>query len=522
MIDLIANLLVYDVYDKSGVKYTNSEKRALLERYILVNTNRLTIINAGPKLFGQFLDISTPEAKAKSKQAIKDFFNTVTPYQVVTADEARARLAKNKGKIVTDFKGATPNDILQSTDETTGEPIFRTLVNTTMNITQAGMQNGNHFSLTPRAEGGMTIAMIPGGYVEQYIKNNFKLNKLLNGQNELVALNAYLTFSPVAFETGKLDLEQEVKDEEELSKDAEDAGIDTKEQTPEQIEADVVIELATIQANNKAKSKGKKATKVEILNEIKTRFDINIMTADYTFEFAQQVLDAIKEKYKLSAVQYKAFQEIINNYLRPTAAPASSTPVVLSIEEIRAELQAKYDRAMANATRSQDLPIIAKAKQRLDEYNAKHPKLSPEERLDLLNSMNAQLAASFANVVMPNQNVELDNPTEQKVDPPSASDKKRQRTSRKANTSRITQAKKDDENKTDNTDWGKQLSDDDWNKTVVQRSNGTITEKQLQEAKAWYENHPMSKLVPFREMFDAVNSQDRNSIATFSRNGIVL
>lgn len=726
MVDLIANLLVDDVYDRAGVKYSNSEKRALVERYLLLNTNRLTIINAGPKLFGQFLDVSTPEAKEKAKQAIRDFFNNVTPYQVVTADEARARLAKNKGKIVTDFKGATPNDILQSTDETTGEPIFRTLVNTVMNITQAGMQNGNHFSLTPRAEGGMTIAMIPGGYVEQYIKNNFKLNKLLNGQNELVALNAYLTFSPVAFETGKLDLEQEVKDEEELSKDAEKAGIDTKEQTPEQIEADVVIELATLQANNKAKNKGKKATKVEILNEIKTRFDINIMTADYTFEFAQQVLDAIKEKYKLSAVQYKAFQEIINNYLRPTAAPASSTPVVLSIEEIRAELQAKYDRAMANATRSQDLPIIAKAKQRLDEYNAKHPKPSdqspnaefeakkaeiekrreeeltelgqkqltkgfnslseatkPEQvanaivnieqnknqgarlskeqeqqlseakaklkeqgyeivdynivrygentivesidfynsekdilteeqanaieskinnlekrgeevnvddlpspvsrtikplikkdgvmvqaakvntlifesveqareaikksreagnkkpnaadkinakydaelskaKLAFLDSMNAQLAAAVANVVMPNQNVELDNPTEQKVDPPSASDKKRQRTSRKANTSRITQAKKDDENKTDNRGFGQQLSDDEWNKTVVQRSNGTITEKQLQEAKAWYENHPMSKLVPFREMFDAVNSQDRNSIATFSRNGIVL
>ena len=51
--------------------------------------------------------------------------------------------------------------------------------------------------------------------------------------------------------------------------------------------------------------------------------------------------------------------------------------------------------------------------------------------------------------------------------------------------------------------------------------NAKATIKQIQEAKAWYENSPISDKVPFEAMFDLVNS-DENSIARWTLAGITL
>ena len=48
------------------------------------------------------------------------------------------------------------------------------------------------------------------------------------------------------------------------------------------------------------------------------------------------------------------------------------------------------------------------------------------------------------------------------------------------------------------------------------------TKQQIKEAKVWYENSPLSKHIPFEEMFHLVNSQDLNSIATWGMHGITL
>lgn len=45
------------------------------------------------------------------------------------------------------------------------------------------------------------------------------------------------------------------------------------------------------------------------------------------------------------------------------------------------------------------------------------------------------------------------------------------------------------------------------------------TKKQIKEAQEWYENHPMKKYIPYKEMFNVINSE---AAAGWSRNGITL
>ena len=61
------------------------------------------------------------------------------------------------------------------------------------------------------------------------------------------------------------------------------------------------------------------------------------------------------------------------------------------------------------------------------------------------------------------------------------------------------------------------------NKLNTQRDpSEQITEEQIEQAKAWYENHPISKHVPFIVMFDAFNTENPKSVATWTEAGITL
>ena len=61
------------------------------------------------------------------------------------------------------------------------------------------------------------------------------------------------------------------------------------------------------------------------------------------------------------------------------------------------------------------------------------------------------------------------------------------------------------------------------NKLNTQRDpSEQITEEQVMAAKKWYENHPISKFVPFMAMFDAVNTENPKSVATWTEAGITL
>jgi len=61
-----------------------------------------------------------------------------------------------------------------------------------------------------------------------------------------------------------------------------------------------------------------------------------------------------------------------------------------------------------------------------------------------------------------------------------------------------------------------------FNKLEAQGKVFNVTPEQIETARLWYESHPMSAYVPFEVMFDAINTANPKSIATFSQSGIIL
>ena len=67
------------------------------------------------------------------------------------------------------------------------------------------------------------------------------------------------------------------------------------------------------------------------------------------------------------------------------------------------------------------------------------------------------------------------------------------------------------------------LNDPELQKNLDQKNaNVKATKEQIAAAKVWYENHPMSKHIPFKVMFDMVNSRNKNTVATWTLNAITL
>jgi uncharacterized protein (DUF1499 family) len=60
------------------------------------------------------------------------------------------------------------------------------------------------FKFEKDTDGRMIIKEVPNGYINNYIFENFTADKQLNADNELVPLNAYLTFTPLRYEQVKL------------------------------------------------------------------------------------------------------------------------------------------------------------------------------------------------------------------------------------------------------------------------------------------------------------------------------
>jgi hypothetical protein len=56
----------------------------------------------------------------------------------------------------------------------------------------------------------------------------------------------------------------------------------------------------------------------------------------------------------------------------------------------------------------------------------------------------------------------------------------------------------------------------------VKKDELKATEAQIEAARKWYENHPLSKYFPFEAMFTMVNSKNRRAVATWSMQGITL
>jgi hypothetical protein len=68
------------------------------------------------------------------------------------------------------------------------------------------------------------------------------------------------------------------------------------------------------------------------------------------------------------------------------------------------------------------------------------------------------------------------------------------------------------------------MSDSEFEKRMYQKEkNRTSTNKQIEDAKSWYENHPLSKHFKYEEMFNMVNKKNGfQSVAKWSMAGIIL
>jgi hypothetical protein len=314
MAQLLADYLVEDVYDRHGVKITPMEKKAMLNRYIVVDSRRLTVQNAGVKLLGNFLDTSSKEAKEKSKEQIKDYFTKLVPFSLLDMASVNTRV-KNGAKIVTSIDQAQRGDILKSKAENDGSDVYQLLTYVTLNITNEGLQSGIHIELTENAElGGMTVNFIPNGYRNIYIKNNFKIDKLLNSENQLVALNAYMTFTPLAYETGKIDdlsvekVEEEVDDFTAELQKMKKAEADAYKKLPAEVKESMAIgKLAadTLPVNG------------VLSQQVAVIFENNLKAAAYDRVFAEKILEDLITRYKLSPDQIKIRKEQINKYTKP-------------------------------------------------------------------------------------------------------------------------------------------------------------------------------------------------------------
>lgn len=73
----------------------------------------------------------------------------------------------------------------------------------------------------------------------------------------------------------------------------------------------------------------------------------------------------------------------------------------------------------------------------------------------------------------------------------------------------------------------KDLLDDIWNNPLLKNKNQKSDNKQatidqMETAKKWYQNHPLSKHFPFETMFNAINTAQPNGVATWAIHGITL
>jgi len=618
LVELLSDFIVNDIYTSTGSLVSNKDKRQILERYLMLNSSRVSMITAGPILLGEKLSTNTPEEKAAAKAALVNYFNSLFSYKVLDKSEVNDRV--NKGaKIVSEVTDSTNRgDILASTDINTGELVYQLLSYPTLNITKAGLDAGIHFSLAADpVTGGMRINYIKNGYTENYIKESHKIDRLLNGENQLVALNAYLTFEPLAYETGKIDPVTTQEEEEEID-DFELAMREAKEEQRkayEALPAETKEAMAVVEA-----ARTSLPFKGILSQQAVLTFENNLKGGLYSREFAVQVLESLKNEIKLSAEQVRIAEANIRKYTKPVQAPISPAPVTGSTN-ITATIQPVvnkegkvniYDGTKENAhlsnfaerpfvyegtefptvehafqyakgkfyneyaidpssdeTPDQRRALVDKHLQKIlnaktaaeakrlgraqigvdfedDMWDDASPtimkklieesfKQNPEALANLLTTGNLEFTHTqdksrwgkeFPKLLMEVRNelrgtqpvgsntVEIQDPLDQKADPDSKLDKKRKVSGRKANRTI----------NLDNDDFGKRIDNDEEHfKMYAQKSvNPKATMAQIEAARKWYESNPLSKIFPFRSLFDLVNEKNPDSVATWSMNGIML
>lgn len=338
LVDLLVNLMVDNVYAGPS-ELSNIDKKGIVSKYLMLTPSSISIVKAGVKIKDELLDTSTPEAKIAAKEKLKAEFQRIMPLGQPLSSKDVAQRKSEGSKVVTSIEQGRNGDILLSKDLNTGEDVYRVLRQLTLNITSQGLSDKFHFSLSPRPDGTMSYQVIDDGYINLYVKENFKIKKLLNADNQLVALNAYFTFTPLASETTKIDNYNPAKAQEEVdefTKELREMQKEAQERfdaLPREMKMAIEI-LETANATTPSKNMAYS------LHVAKT-FENNLKKNLYTREEAEAIVEYLASKeimeyaptnqsYKFAGNVYNISKANVQKYTRPTAPEVSSVTTTIS------------------------------------------------------------------------------------------------------------------------------------------------------------------------------------------------
>ena len=405
-VDSLITLLTEQVYDDFGNELSLKQKQDFINTYLYTNKDeRVTLTDTGLYLRGKRLDLSTAENVAKAQTWLREYFTGITSTRVITKDKAKGK------KILKPGEAAAFNTV-------TLDEQGRYWINEYVRLNAPDKLNTNIndvVGFTTDDQGRKVIITKVKPY-NQIVKENFTLPYLLNDNNEIVKVQAYLTFEAPVAEKAKL---EGAKQGEEVQTEA------TLTPRPGMNVEDAYQELKAA-AGNKS---------FDMYNAILN----SVREGKLTPEEAREVMDVWKERKaytgepNLSEKQMASFESDLKKI---DDAPVKKE--ILTKQEIQEDKQVSEDAkqdlvddAKIPYTDSGDIDILG-----LIDDNANDPTLNKN-----LDQKNADIKA---------------------------------------------------------------------------------TKEQIVAAKAWYENSPLSKIFPFEAMFNLINTSDKNSVATWSMNGIRL
>ena len=204
LMELFADLLVNDVFFPSGSPVTLAAKKKQLKNFLYFSLQfeaNLDVKGGALILFGQETDLSTDEAKAAAKEKILKIFNSPFVSGTLSATQVNEKKAKG-AKVYTDQNDPAikQGDILET------DGVYQLLNYPGLYIAPKiwdlkENETGTvpFINLTKDDKGRYVLSTIADGYISDYVFENFLIDKQLNGNNEIVLLNPYLTFTPLNY-----------------------------------------------------------------------------------------------------------------------------------------------------------------------------------------------------------------------------------------------------------------------------------------------------------------------------------
>lgn len=560
MIEYVVELLTNPVqFVKSGQEMTLTNKRDLiLDKIFFLSASfkkNLEIKNNELYVFGEKLDPFDSRAKDRIRAAL------TSPIVLTPLNETEVK--ELGGNVVDDISKVTKTgDILKITDPKSKVTTYVRMgfISLTINKShledlKTGTNTSSFYTIEKNVVGEYVVTETD--YVQDYVFKYMQADKMLNGNDELVLLNAYLTFKPMQFEAVVLD------------------GSSISNETPSNIGKSIS------KSASKSKTKKNQVATDEFQNALNTgQFD------GLTKEQALEALNEVAKESGLNKAQVKKLTVAINRRFKPIDPIVNKNPNVgKSIEAKKADIIAKYEALVAErgsypggalerwvysdflipsiaqyfpsfGTTAEIVGIIDNGgdgwtvEQQIDSLISERKLLdklrkASQEELELFlffinnlirdkyiaatkekgrgeEGVDNQISAIIAINEIAKSFLETDVDVTSLISPPS-------QLPATPTDEAITNVS-DEIQKIDPDTFTKDDDADDIDPNAFFKLNTQInpsevlTAKEFDEAREWFKNSPLGKVegFTFEEAYNMVNQRNKNSVAQWTRNGIIL